>query len=74
MAPDPATAVRHLFVVHGLASAFTLIGFLLVGVAPLDAVLLAMATASTYSPGGVHADGDMVGLRVVVTAGPTREA
>jgi phosphopantothenoylcysteine decarboxylase / phosphopantothenate---cysteine ligase len=40
----------------------------------LLADVTAMATASTYSPGGVHADGDMVGLRVVVTAGPTREA
>jgi len=56
MAPDPATAVRHLFVVHGLASAFTLIGFLLVGVAPLDAVLLAMATAST---GGLVSSPDL---------------
>ena len=34
----------------------------------------AMADASTYSPGGAHAEGDMAGLRVVVTAGPTREA
>ena len=34
----------------------------------------AMADASTYSAGGVHAAGDMQALRVVVTAGPTREA
>ncbi|HJM71969.1 MAG TPA: hypothetical protein QF651_00320, partial [Acidimicrobiales bacterium] len=56
MAPDPATAVRHLVIVHGLASGFTLIGFLLVGIAPLDAVLLAMATAST---GGLVSSPDL---------------
>jgi len=56
MATDPATATRHLAIVHGLASAFTLIGFLLVGVAPFDAVLLAMATAST---GGLVSSPDL---------------
>ena len=61
MAPDPATAVRHLAVVHGLASAVTLAGFLVVGVAPFDAVLLAMATAST---GGLVAGTDLASAAV----------
>jgi phosphopantothenoylcysteine decarboxylase/phosphopantothenate--cysteine ligase len=34
----------------------------------------AIADASTYTPGGAHGAGDMEGLRVIVTAGPTREA
>ncbi len=56
MAPDPGTAVRNLAIVHGLATAVTLIGFLVVGVAPFEAVLLAMATAST---GGLFSGGDL---------------
>ena len=56
MAPDPATAVRNLGIVHGLACAVTLAGFLVVGVAPFDAVLLAMATAST---GGLVSSPDL---------------
>ncbi len=57
MAPNQRTGVRNLVVVHGLASAVTLIGFLVVGVAPFEAVLLAMATASTGGiTGGVTGD------------------
>ena len=57
MAPDPSRAVRNLCIVHGLATTITLLGFLLVGVDPFDAVLLAMATASTgglFSGGGLE--------------------
>ena len=56
MAPDPSTAVRNLLIVHGLATAVTLLGFLVVGMGPFDAVVLAMATAST---GGVFSGGDL---------------
>ncbi|MDG2427168.1 MAG: potassium transporter TrkG [Acidimicrobiales bacterium] len=56
MTPNPAAAVRNLCAVHGLATAVTLVGFLIVGVDPLDAVLLAMATAST---GGLFSGSDL---------------
>ncbi len=56
MAPNSSTAVRNLCAVHGLATVVTLLGFLMVGVDPFDAVLLAMATAST---GGLSSGGDL---------------
>ena len=56
MAPDPSRAVRNLCIVHGLATTVTLLGFLMVGVGPFDAVLLAMATAST---GGLFNGNDL---------------
>ena len=56
MAPNPSRAARNLAIVHGLATTVTLLGFLVVGMDPFDAVLLAMATAST---GGLFSGGDL---------------
>ena len=61
MAPDPSRAVRNLCIVHGLATTVTLLGFLTVGVGPFDAVLLAMATAST---GGLFNGDDLESVAV----------
>ena len=68
MTPDQATAVRNLLVLHGTVSLGTWVAYALAGAAPFDALLLAMATAST---GGmaVGAPLDSAALQWVAVAG-----
>jgi len=47
MTPDQATAVRNLLAIHGTVSVVTWLAFAAAGAAPFEALLLAMATAST---------------------------
>ena len=54
MAPNQRTAVRNILYVHGVASLGTWAGYTLAGLGVFDALLVAMATAST----GGMVDGD----------------
>ncbi len=47
MTPDQATAVRNILAIHGSVSVLTWVAYAVAGAAPFDALLLAMATAST---------------------------